>query len=85
MVELARSPQIETVQTTPIKVVAAIPCYNTERTIASVVARTQRYVEEVIVIDDGSTDLTADLAKEAGALVVSHDKNLVSPDKAAYR
>ena len=38
------------------KVIAAIPCLNTERFIGNVVARTIKYVDQVIVIDDGSSD-----------------------------
>jgi glycosyltransferase involved in cell wall biosynthesis len=56
-------------------VIAAIPCFNTQDHIADVVAKTKKYVDEVIVIDDGSTDKTADIAKAAGARVISHDKN----------
>jgi len=40
-----------------------------------VVAKTKRYVEEVIVIDDGSTDMTAEVARAAGAVVISHERN----------
>jgi glycosyltransferase involved in cell wall biosynthesis len=56
-------------------VIAAIPCYNTEKYIAEVVAKTKKYVDEVVVIDDGSTDSTADMARLAGAVVLSHSKN----------
>jgi glycosyltransferase involved in cell wall biosynthesis len=57
------------------KVVAAIPCYNTQEHIADLVVKINKYVDEVIVIDDGSTDMTADVAKRAGAKVISHKKN----------
>jgi len=58
-----------------LSVVAAIPCFNTERHIADIVAECKKFVDEVIVIDDGSSDNTAALAKEAGAVVFSHDRN----------
>lgn len=53
-----------------MKVVAVIPCYNEEKTIADIVNRTARYVEKVIVADDCSIDNTANIASEAGANVV---------------
>lgn len=57
------------------KVSAVIPAYNEEETISEVVERTLRYVDEVIVVDDGSLDKTADKAHEAGAKVVKLGEN----------
>jgi glycosyltransferase involved in cell wall biosynthesis len=57
------------------KVMAAIPCFNTAESIADVVSNAKKYVDEVIVIDDGSTDKTAEIARSAGATVICHDKN----------
>ena len=54
---------------------ALIPCYNEEATIGSIILKTKRYVDKVLVIDDGSNDDTARIAREAGATVVSHKKN----------
>ncbi len=51
-------------------VIAVIPAFNEERFIASVVINTLQYVERVIVVDDGSSDQTAMLARMAGADVV---------------
>ena len=58
-----------------LKVIAAIPCFNTERFIADVVSGAKKYVEEVIVIDEGSDDGTDEAARAAGALVISHGTN----------
>jgi len=58
------------------RVVAVIPCFNTALHIREVVGLARQYVDEVIVVDDESTDDTARLAREAGARVVSHKKNL---------
>ena len=58
-----------------LRTVAAIPCFNEERFIGSVVIKTRDYVDEVVVIDDGSTDMTATVAERAGARVVSHQSN----------
>ncbi len=62
-------------QKTKPKIIAAIPAYNEERFIGSVVLKTKKYVDEVIVIDDGSTDATAEIAKAAGATVIKHEHN----------
>jgi glycosyltransferase involved in cell wall biosynthesis len=55
---------------------AVIPCYNEEATIGSIVIRVKRHVKTVLVVDDGSIDETAKIAKEAGAVVLSHKKNM---------
>jgi glycosyltransferase involved in cell wall biosynthesis len=57
-------------------VVACIPAYNEERTIARVVVEAQRYVDKVIVCDDGSTDLTGEIARRLGAEVIRHERNM---------
>ncbi len=62
-------------QQTQTKVVAAIPCFNTERSINDVASRAKKYVDQVIVINDGSYDGTTEAARAAGALVVSHEVN----------
>ena len=61
--------------TSPI-VVAGIPAYNEEKTIARVILGAQRYAHIVVVCDDGSADLTAEIAERLGAVVVRHEKNL---------
>ena len=53
-----------------------IPAYNEEKTIARVVLGAQKHADIVIVCDDGSTDLTAEIAERLGAVVVRHEKNL---------
>jgi glycosyltransferase involved in cell wall biosynthesis len=57
-------------------VMVAIPCYNEEVAVGSIVLRALRYADTVVVIDDGSTDNTADVAKLAGAEVIAHQRNL---------
>jgi glycosyltransferase involved in cell wall biosynthesis len=57
------------------RTIAVIPCFNEESTIGSVVLKAKKYVDEVLVIDDGSTDKTVDVAKYAGATVLSHNGN----------
>ena len=54
---------------------AIVPAYNEQSTIASVVRSLLPNVDEVVVIDDGSSDATAELARQAGATVLSHELN----------
>ena len=58
------------------KVFACIPAYNQEKSIERVVRTSQKYVERVIVVDDGSFDRTAQLAEQAGAIVIRHAMNM---------
>lgn len=55
--------------------IVCIPTYNEESSIQDVVKKSLSYVDKVIVCDDGSTDNTAKLAKEAGAIVITHSTN----------
>lgn len=57
------------------RVVGIIPAHNEERFIGSVVLKARQFMDKVIVIDDGSTDATAEIAAAAGACVVSHSAN----------
>lgn len=57
------------------KIITAIPCFNTEVSIVKVVCEAQKHGDEVIVVDDGSHDNTAKVAREAGARVISHSRN----------
>ena len=57
------------------KVVVCIPAYNEARYIGMIVQNALKHANEVIVCDDGSSDNTTMLAKEAGAIVVNHPKN----------
>jgi len=55
--------------------IVCIPAYNEESSIQDIVKKSAQYVDKVIVCDDGSSDNTAKLAKESGAIVITHDKN----------
>ena len=55
--------------------VALIPAYNEEPSIGRVVRTTRSHVDYVVVVDDGSRDRTADVARRAGAIVVQHHAN----------
>ena len=56
---------------------ACIPAYNEEDTISDLVKSAKKFVDKVIVCDDGSTDDTLNNAKLAGAEIISHKKNQV--------
>ena len=61
---------------TKIKIAAILPAYNEDISIGSIVISTLKYVDNVFVIDDGSTDNTSEIAKLAGAEVISHPFNI---------
>jgi glycosyltransferase involved in cell wall biosynthesis len=54
---------------------AVIPAFNEEKHIGDVVRRTREQLDHVLVVDDGSSDETAGLAREAGAEVIVHPEN----------
>ncbi|MCP8309748.1 MAG: glycosyltransferase family 2 protein, partial [archaeon] len=56
--------------------VACIPAYNEESNIAKVVISAQRHVDKVVVCNDGSIDMTAEIAMKLGATVLEHEKNM---------
>jgi len=58
-----------------LRVIAGIPAYNESKYVGTIVLSTRQYVDEVIVVDDGSTDNTVEIARLAGAEVVQHLRN----------
>ncbi len=58
-----------------LKVVVTIPAYNEEETIADVIEGCKKYANEILVIDDGSTDRTREIAQSAGVKVIVHKTN----------
>ena len=59
-----------------MKIIIGIPAYNEEKNIASLLIKLKKISENIIVCNDGSNDLTGKIAKELGATVVEHEKNL---------
>ena len=56
-------------------ILACIPAFNEASKISEVVADAKKYVNEVVVCDDGSTDSTASAAENSGAYVIKHHTN----------
>ena len=59
-----------------MKIVIGIPAYNEEKNIASVLIKLKKISQNIIVCNDGSNDLTGNIARELGAIVIEHKKNL---------
>jgi len=59
-----------------VNLVAIIPAFNEEEALPDVIAKTLKYVDKVIIVNDGSIDKTAEVAIEAGAEVINHSTNL---------
>ena len=59
-----------------MKVIAGIPAYNEEKNIAKVITELSNVVDEIIVCNDGSGDMTEQIAERMGVVIVNHQKNL---------
>ena len=59
-----------------MEITIGIPAYNEEKNISEIIKKLQKITTKIIVCDDGSSDLTGKIARELGALVVRHEKNL---------
>lgn len=46
-----------------LKVCAVIPAYNEEQTIGNIIKETKKYIDTIFVVDDGSKDRTAEIAR----------------------
>ncbi len=57
------------------KITAVIPAFNEEATIGDVIQGVRPHVDEVILVDDASKDQTAAIARERGAVVLTHERN----------
>ena len=58
-----------------MKITIGIPAYNEEKNIAGIITKLKKYADTIIVCNDGSSDLTKDIAEQLGAIVISHSKN----------
>jgi dolichol-phosphate hexosyltransferase len=56
-----------------LKITVVIPCLNEEQGIEQVLRRMPEFVDEVVVVDNGSTDRTSEVARSFGAVVIRED------------
>jgi len=59
-----------------LDITIGIPAYNEEKNIASIIVKLKKIAQKIIVCNDGSTDLTGEIAQKLGAIVINHPKNL---------
>ena len=59
-----------------MKITIGIPAYNEEKSIALIITKLKKITDSIIVCDDGSSDMTAEISKNLGVTVISHKKNM---------
>lgn len=59
-----------------MKVIIGLPAFNEEKNISATIAKLQKFPYTILVCNDGSSDMTGQIAEKMGAVVVSHQKNL---------
>ena len=59
-----------------MKIIIGIPAFNEEKNIGPIIIKLKKKYDQVIVCDDGSSDMTETIASSLGAHVVKHNKNL---------
>ena len=59
-----------------MKIIIGIPAFNEEKNIASIITKLMNITDSIIVCNDGSSDLTSEIAEKMGAVVINHKKNL---------
>ena len=59
-----------------MQIVIGIPAYNEEENIAKILLKLQTITSKIIVCNDGSSDMTGEIAEKIGAIVINHPKNL---------
>ena len=58
-----------------MKITVGIPAYNEEKNIAKIIIKLKKITDCILVCDDGSSDSTAEISEELGAIVIKHQKN----------
>ena len=58
-----------------MKIGIVIPAFNEEKNIGSIIIKLQQKYENILVCDDGSSDMTSQISRKLGATVIKHEKN----------
>lgn len=59
-----------------MEIFVGIPAYNEEKHIGALILKLKKITKNIIVCNDGSSDMTAEIAEKLGAIVINHPKNL---------
>jgi len=59
-----------------LKIAVGIPAFNEEKNIAKIIVKLKKITDSIIVCNDGSKDMTGDIAKELDVIIINHPKNL---------
>ena len=59
-----------------MKIIIGIPAFNEEKNIGAIIVKLKKKYDDILICDDGSSDMTNSIASSLGALVVRHNKNL---------
>ena len=59
-----------------MRITIGIPAYNEEKNIGEIITKLNKIYDSIIVCDDGSSDLTSEISKKLGAIVIKHKKNM---------
>ena len=59
-----------------MKITVGIPAFNEAKNIALIITKLKKITDSIIVCDDGSSDMTSEISKNLGAVVISHKKNM---------
>ncbi len=62
--------------TKSISTILCIPAHNEEKQIGPLIIKAKKFVDQIIVCDDGSEDSTGEIAKGLGATVIRHETSL---------
>ena len=59
-----------------MRITIGIHAYNEEKNIGEIITKLNKIYDSIIVCDDGSSDLTSEISKKLGAIVIKHKKNM---------